>query len=101
MQPTREQISWWTRQAEHEMEVAESNFRAGYYDAAALMCHQAAEKLLKALYMAAKHTEAPKTRLLGTLTEAVGAPAEIIAVVGMLSEDYLASRYPDTVGGVP
>lgn len=101
MQPTREQIGWWVKQAQHEMEVAESNFRAGYYDATALMCHQAAEKMLKALYMTVKQMEAPKTHVLPMLATAVGAPDEVLAVVGTLAEDYLTSRYPDTVGGVP
>lgn len=46
-----EQLEWWVKQAEHDLGAAKTNRASGLHDVCALMCQQAVEKLLKALWM--------------------------------------------------
>jgi HEPN domain-containing protein len=55
-----EQLEWWTKQAAHDIETGKSNRQNNLHDACALMCQQAAEKFLKALFMKVKQTTPPK-----------------------------------------
>lgn len=96
-----EQIEWWTKQAAHDLDAARSNRQQGFHDTCALMCQQSAEKYLKALYIKVQQTTPPKTHRCDQLATLLGAPTNIFQRGRMLESDYMDSRYPDAVQGVP
>jgi HEPN domain-containing protein len=55
-----EQVTWWAKQAAHDLDMAGSNRQNGFHDGCALMCQQSAEKYLKALWMKVKAATPPK-----------------------------------------
>jgi HEPN domain-containing protein len=92
---------WW-RQAKHDLDVADSLAAQGHWDACALMCQQAAELAVKALWIDAKQVEMPpKTHWVASMAVELGAPEEVIVAVNRLVGDYISSRYPDTGLGIP
>lgn len=96
-----EQVSWWTKQAAHDLDMAKSNQQNGFHDGCALMCQQAAEKYLKALFIKFHKTTPPKTHQCDRLATQLGAAADVLDAARMLESDYMGSRYPDAVQGVP
>ncbi|MFQ5809840.1 MAG: HEPN domain-containing protein, partial [Armatimonadota bacterium] len=65
------------------------------YEVTAFLCQQAAEKMLKAAYLAVRQEEAPRTHTLARLLEGLGAPSELVELSHELTRDYFATRYPD------
>jgi HEPN domain-containing protein len=59
-----------------------------------LLCQQAAEKMLKAAYVATKGKEAPFTQNLAMLLRELGGCAELIGDSAELTSDYIGTRYP-------
>lgn len=92
--------AWWT-QGEHDLEAARRMLEAGVFFAAAFLCHQAAEKWLKAVYIETKRELPPKTHNLVELGKLLGVPEEVMHALRLLNPEYVASRYPDAANGVP
>lgn len=84
---------WWT-QAERDIGAAQLLRANEYWETCALMCQQAAEKALKALWIDIRHSEPPKTHWVERLASDLGAPASVVDAAERLSADYTASRYP-------
>jgi len=101
MKPTPEFIGAWRRQAESDLRNARRNAEIGAYDVCVLLCQQAAEKMLKAAYMAVKGEEAPFTHSLAMLQRELGASVEAIGAAAELTADYITSRYPPGGSEVP
>ena len=66
-----------------------------------LLCQQAAEKMLKAAYMAVKGEEAPFTHNLAALLRALEGPFGLLEDSTALTTDYVLSRYPNVTWGAP
>jgi HEPN domain-containing protein len=101
MRPSEEQIDAWRRQAESDLRNARHNAESGAHDVCVFLCQQAAEKMLKAAYMAAKEQEAPRTHSLPRLLTELGAEEELARLSRRLTVDYMTTRYPDMTEGPP
>lgn len=96
-----EQVTWWTKQAAHDLDMAKSNRQNGFHDGCALMCQQSAEKYLKALWIKVKATTPPKVHQCDRLAALLAAPPPVRDAARLLESGYMASRYPDAAQGVP
>ncbi len=96
-----EQVQVWMKQGDDELEKARILFEHDKYDGAAVFAQQAAEKFLKALYIARFQAMPPRTHDIQMLAMALGAPSELVAVGRPLTEDYFRARYPDLAGAAP
>jgi HEPN domain-containing protein len=96
-----EQVAWWTKQAAHDLDIARLNRQHGFHDGCALMCQQAAEKYLKALFLKVHAATPPKTHQCDRLATHLNAPANVGDAARMLESNYMESRYPDAAQGVP
>lgn len=101
MEPTPEQIDRWMRQAEHDFALVEALIEAGGHDAAAFYAQQAAEKALKAVYMARVRKEPRRTHDLVSLMHDLDAPQALAVGARKLTLDYQITRYPDMGDSVP
>ncbi len=101
MKPTTAQIERWIKQAERDLEAARRQLAIEVWEQCALLCEQAVEKYLKALYMQREGQEAPKTHKIADLASSLGAPNGFYALLQQLETDYLATRYPDTTVAAP
>lgn len=97
--PPPDQVEAWLARASRDLEIAQSNFATGYYDACAFYCQQSAEKHLKALYMQRQGSEAPRTHSVVLLAQRVGADESLCDELHDLETDYMAVRYPDVALG--
>lgn len=95
MKPTKEQIKRWVERAERDLELSHNCAQSQMYDACAFFAHQAAEKYLKAAYMALKQQEAPRVHSLPFLASELGAPEQVLDATRRLTGEYMAIRYPD------
>lgn len=93
-----EQAKLWFAQGEYELDFARIAYENENNEWAAAIAQQAAEKFLKALYIARFQTTPPRTHDLGMLAVALGAPEELTAIGRPLTEDYMRARYPDVAG---
>jgi len=96
-----EQARKWIAQGDHDLNLARIAYANDSYEWAAAITQQAAEKFLKALYIARFQKTPPRTHDLEALANALGAPPELAAIGRPLTEDYLRARYPDIAGGIP
>ena len=87
----------WLQQAEHDIGAARLLRSNGYWDTCALMCQQAAEKAIKAVWIDVKGSAPPKVHWVERLAEELGAPQDIVDAASMLVAEYTASRYPDAL----
>ncbi|MGD8237969.1 MAG: HEPN domain-containing protein [Armatimonadota bacterium] len=101
VRPTPEQIRRWVEQAEWDLGTARHNVEGERYDAAVLYCQQAAEKMLKAAYMAVHHEEAARTHSLQRLLRDLGGPPQLIGLGRALTSDYIITRYPGAGAQIP
>lgn len=88
-----EDSNQWLELAERDIKAAEKIKDVEEYEASAFLCHQAAEKALKAVYIK-KFGKLLKTHdlvLLATETEA----EELKNICKELTPAYLYTRYPD------
>ncbi|WP_425358476.1 HEPN domain-containing protein [Thermosediminibacter oceani] len=76
-------------------------FKAGRYNYCIFMCHQAVEKLLKALIIFLHKEFPPKTHNLITLLEMIdqNPEKEMQTIILKLNPHYMVSRSPDAAGG--
>lgn len=94
-------IARWVRQADRDLENAKKNLGIEAYDVSLILCEQAAEKMLKALYIKERHEEPPRTHSLRKLMELTDMPDEALKLVAELDSYYLVLRYPDVGDVVP
>ena len=87
----------WFRQAERELQQARYNANGEYYELACFLCHQAAEKALKAVY----HQERAEAwghsvwRLLAEMPGEAEDPGRPVDAAKGLDRHYRATRDPD------
>lgn len=96
-----EVIERWVRQADRDLENAKKNLDIEAYDVCLILCEQAAEKMLKALYIKERNEEPPRTHSLRKLIELTNMPDEALRLVAELDSYYLVLRYPDVGDVVP
>lgn len=97
----REHIRRWIEQARAEIGAAEHSQSAGDYFVVALLCHQAVEKALKALFIVRYGQAPPKTHNLVRLGIELRLPDRFRGFIADLAPVYVASRYPDATGEIP
>ncbi|MCL5104739.1 MAG: HEPN domain-containing protein [Armatimonadetes bacterium] len=91
---------WW-QQAEHDLQAAEVLRKECFWDTCALMCEQAAEKAVKALWIDMKQTDPPKTHRVDQMLGDLGAADDMVDAGFTLVADYKDSRYPDAMRVLP
>jgi len=87
----------WYRQAEADLRHAQNALATGGYEWACFAAQQAAEKAVKAVYLAlgreaGGHTV---TILVGSLSDILEMPAELVQAAKMLDKHYILTRYPN------
>ena len=87
----------WFRRARRYLRVARAILDDGFADVSAFNAEQAAEFALKALQLQLTGSFS-RTHDLALLAGAVSAPPRIVKPASLLSQVYVAARYPD-VGG--
>jgi HEPN domain-containing protein len=97
----REEARRWMAQGREELAMARSLLASGGYSGAAFHCHQAAEMLLKGLWIHRKRSAAPRFHDLVQLGAELEAPDEVRAALRRLNPEYVISRYPDAANGIP
>jgi HEPN domain-containing protein len=95
----RESARLW-EQAQEDLDTADKLIRVQKYYASAFFSEQAAEKVLKAMYLERKR-RAAFTHDLIELAEELSAPENAVRAAVELSPDYLLTRYPDAANAVP
>lgn len=101
MKNLNEVIDRWVRQADRDLENAKKNLEIEAYDVCLILCEQAAEKMLKALYIKERNEEPPRTLSLRKLIDLTNMPDEALRLVAELDSYYLVLRYPDVSEVVP
>jgi HEPN domain-containing protein len=96
----REEALYWWRESLHNLRQAKKNFEIEEYSVAAFLCHQVAEKALKALYIVRKHRLPPRGHDLVKLGRIVEAD-EILDELKVLNPHYTVARYPNAANTVP
>ncbi|MDW8027239.1 MAG: HEPN domain-containing protein [Armatimonadota bacterium] len=96
-----EQVQIWMKQGERELDRSQRLYEQDDYDGATVFAQQAAEKFLKALYIARFQVTPPRTHDLQMLAIALNAPEHLKAIGKPLTEDYFRARYPDLTGAAP
>ena len=95
----------WLSQAENDLSAAHLMVDGGFYAQACFMCHQVAEKALKALAYYRGDRYVTGHSLLGLLQEISGTYADMAQFedfMGILNQYYVPTRYPDALpGGTP
>lgn len=97
----REEAKAWWSQGEHDLHAARRLFEGGIFYACAFLCHQAAEKWLKAVYIELHRELPPKTHNLVELGKLLNVPESVMHELRLLNPEYVASRYPDAANGIP
>lgn len=97
----REEVRRWVEQGRAELAMARSLVESGGYSGAAFHCHQAAEMLMKGLWIHRKRSAAPRFHDLVQLGVELQAPEAVRAALRRLNPEYVVSRYPDAANGIP
>jgi HEPN domain-containing protein len=97
----REEARRWMAQGRAELEMARSLLASGGYSGTAFHCHQAAEMLLKGLWIHRKRSAPPRFHDLVQLGADLEVPDDVIAALRRLNPEYVIARYPDAANGVP
>lgn len=87
-------------QAQADLKTAADNLQSGNWYAVAFFSQQAAEKALKAAYLA-KLRRPYIGHGLSVLARALDAPNSVVEACLELAPHYTATRYPDATIGVP
>ena len=95
----------WLSQAENDLGAAQLMVERAYYAQACFMCHQVAEKALKALaYFRGDRyvTGHSLLDLLQKISETYPGMSQFEGFMGTLNQYYVPTRYPDALpGGTP
>jgi len=97
----REEVENWWKQAERDLLSARNAFDSKDYYLVAFLCQQAVEKALKALYIEKKKETPGATHSLIFLGRSVEIPERFHGALRRLSPDFVITRYPDAVHGLP
>ena len=84
-----------------DFKTANDCLEDGNYYASAFFCQQTIEKCLKGLYIVWKRSTPPKTHNLLELSLKLNIPEEFLSVVRELTPEFIITRYPDAIGGIP
>lgn len=95
----KEAMDFWA-QARADIATATTLLDAGIYYASVFFSQQAAEKALKAAIVDHQH-RCPKGHNLIQMANTLNAPVEIMNSAAELNPEFMASRNPDSVDGVP
>lgn len=90
-------ISYWCELSAYDLTVAESMLEKGHYLYVGFMCHQSAEKMLKAVYVSNNNAAPPYTHKLDRLMELAKLEVvtdEIYDLIDELSPLNIQARYP-------
>lgn len=94
----QDKIDYWVELAEYDLETAQALLDSKRYLYVGFMCHQAIEKVLKALFVAVLHEIPPKTHDLRNLVTRIGIypdlPDNLRETVALLNPLNIESRYP-------
>ncbi len=96
----QEARDWW-QQGLEDLETAKALAQAERHYACAFFCQQAAEKVLKALFIESQRQSPPLTHTLPTLGRKLGASAPLLTALRRLNLAYTTTRYPDAANGIP
>ncbi len=94
-------VKEWLDQAKADMKTAKDNITLKNYYASVMFSQQAAEKGLKALYIARKQRLPPKTHDLVELCRLTKSSETITRTAGRLTIVYLPSHYPGVAPVIP
>lgn len=97
----RPEIERWILQGKEELDTAKASMNAGKWFAAAFWSQQAAEKVLKALFIFEKKESPGPTHSLTFLGRELNVPKEYYGLLRELTKEYYMSRYPDASEDVP
>ena len=97
----REESTNWWKQSKADLSAASVNITTHQYYVAVFLCHQAAEKALKALYIEKKRKLPPATHGLQKLGRLLSIPRHLFSALNELNPDYIITRYPDAANGIP
>jgi HEPN domain-containing protein len=100
MKPTPEAGLRWLRQAQHDLEIAQSHQKKRDYSDACFMAEQASQKALKGFLMAQGQRSAPihsVARLAEACSKLDKDFSRHIAPGRILDQYYIPTRYPDVL----
>jgi len=95
----KEAMDFWA-QGRADLASSTTLLDAGIYYASVFFSQQAAEKALKAAIVDQQH-KSPKGHNLVQMANSLNAPVEIMNAAAELNPEFLASRNPESVDGVP
>ena len=94
----QDKVEYWLDLAAYDLETAQALLDSKRYLYVGFMCHQVAEKLLKAFFMAIFRETPPKIHDLRNLATRVGLypnmPENIQETIALLNPLNIESRYP-------
>ncbi|MFH1564110.1 MAG: HEPN domain-containing protein [Nitrospirota bacterium] len=93
----KEEIEYWLKSAEHDLETAESLFEKTKYDWCLFLAHLVLEKTLKAFYVRDNLETPPSVHKLDVLAEntKLKLSNEDIQFLKKVNEFNIQARYPD------
>ena len=91
----------WLMRGMADFKTANDCLEDGNYYASAFFRQQTIEKCLKGLYIERKRSTPPKTHNLLELSLKLNIPEEFLSVVRELTPEFIITRYPDAIGGIP
>lgn len=97
---SRKQVQAFWSQSRADIATAVTLLDAGVYYASVFFSQQAAEKALKAAVIEKEHRN-PKGHHLIQIANLVGAPVDVMNAASELNAEFLATRNPEVVDGVP
>lgn len=92
------QVNYWCNLALYDLETAQAMLDAKRYLYVGFMCHQAVEKVLKAIYVKKRNEVPPRIHNLARLLKLADLdeiPPSQLEVIHKLSPLNIAGRYPD------
>lgn len=96
-----EQAQRWFDQAQHDLEAAQKNQAIGLYDVTLILCQQALEKSLKALYTAQTGQFPPRIHSIERLADLTQMRSQLEQALLDIEDFYIRLRYPDFSGPLP
>src|SRR5438874_10246448 len=95
----KEAMDFWA-QARADLATATTLMDAGVYYASVFFSQQAAEKALKAATLD-RQRRCPKGHNLVQMANSLNAPVEVMNAAAELNPEFLLTRNPDSVEGIP
>ena len=93
-----EKIKYWVEISDYDLETAKAMFKTKRYLYVGFMCHQAVEKILKALFSKSKNATPPYIHNLIRLSEQSGILTELnksqLSLLDSLQPLNIQARYP-------